>query len=139
MQSKALYQYLLQAGVLNGTPDVLALAKRRYRAIYKKQWRQQRQQQKELRITFNHTEFEAIAFNATKQQMTRTAYVRSIVLQTVGEHSHLITKDQLQQVLQLVSMAIVGIVKRPHSPQRIAELLKQAEDVLLLYLSKHEP
>jgi len=137
-RSNALYAYLQQTGALNSTPEAFALAKREYRRLYKKQWAQRKQKSKELRITITQTQFEVIASKAIEQDMKHTVYVRSIILQAVGIHDFPISRQQLQQVLQLVSMAVVGLIKRTHSKQQTLALLEQAEQKLLTYLNKDD-
>jgi hypothetical protein len=111
MRSRALYAYLLEAGVLNGTPEEIDSAKCNYRKLYKKRWKQQQQQRKELRIEVTITQYEAIKLQA---------------------HNYLLT---LLEILQLISVAVIAFGQSP-SNQTMSELIQRAETLLLTYLNQ---
>jgi len=136
IKSNALYSYLQQTGALHGSPEALALAKREYRRLYKKQWKR-KWKSKEMRITVTRQQFEAVVSMATAQHMKYTVYARSIILQAVGIHASPISKHQLQQVLQIIGMAITGITKQTLSMQQVAAQLQQTEAILIPYAVNH--
>ena len=132
-----MYTYLSETGVLNGTPEQIAYAKHQYRRQYKKQWKQTKRPRKELRIEFTLKQFTAINRKALESELSRTAYARNIILAATGSEQFIPHKEQLLQVLQLVSMASIGAIKRTHSLTDLTNLLTQAEMLLLHYIQNH--
>ncbi|TWI96805.1 hypothetical protein JN11_03918 [Mucilaginibacter frigoritolerans] len=131
-----MYDYLKEAGVLNGTPEEIASAKHQYRTQYKKQWKQQKRPRKELRIDVTLKQFAAINRNALEADLSRTAYARNIILAATGSEKFIPHKEQLLEILQLVSMAAIAAAKNNAQLSRLSEWLEQAETMLMQYL-KH--
>ncbi|WP_259071895.1 hypothetical protein HDF24_11480 [Mucilaginibacter sp. X4EP1] len=136
IRSKVLYDYLKEAGVLNGTPEEIAHAKQRYRKQYKKNWKQQKRPRKELRIEFTLKQFAAISRKALESELSRTAYARNTILAATGSEQFIPHKEQLLQILQLVSITAIATAKSSVPPSRLSEWLEQAETMLMQYLKQ---
>jgi len=132
IRSKPLYNYLLHAGVLHSTDEVIARAKQAYRKQYKRDWKRRVQQQKEIRYTVTVKQFEAIKSKAHSLAMNHTTYAKRTVLESVGVH--IMVNDRLLEVLQLISMAAIAL-ERTAPLYRIRELVNNAELKLLEYLN----
>jgi hypothetical protein len=135
MRSRALYAYLLEAGVLNGTPEEIDSAKCNYRKLYKKRWKQQQQQRKELRIEVTITQYEAIKLQAHNYLLSPTAYARNTILESLGAGRCIPAKETLLEILQLISVAVIAFGQSP-SNQTMSELIQRAETLLLTYLNQ---
>jgi hypothetical protein len=133
IRSKALYHYLLKSGVLYGTEEDIAQAKRTYREIYKRQWKQRRRPRKEIRIEFTLKEFETIKAKAMESGNCHTAYARYVILSSIALTQQIPNKQALLKVLQIMSMAAIASAKNIPSWQ-LSEQLAQAEQMLLHYL-----
>src|SRR5580693_871166 len=119
-RSKALYTYLLEAGVLNGTPAEIDCAKRQFRKLYKKRWRQNKRPRKEIRIEFTLKQFQTIKMKARECELRHTTYARQVILAAVESDSNIIpNKEKLEKVLQLVSIAAIAITKGTMTVQEI--------------------
>lgn len=105
IRSKALYTYLSDAGVLNGTPEQISYAKHCYRKLYKKNWKLQKRPRKELRIEFTLKQYLTITAAAIAIHLRPTTYARQILLAAADTRALAISKDEVLAVLQLVSMS----------------------------------
>jgi hypothetical protein len=133
-RSKALYAYLLQSGVLHGTEDDIARAKREYRQNYKRQWKQQKRPRKEIRIEFTLKQFAAITRKAKEHEVKHTVYARNSILAAAGLKWSIPNKPQLLKILQLIGMAAIALDKNITPSWQLLEQLQQAEQQLLNYL-----
>jgi len=134
IRSKALYAYLLEAGVLDGTPEEIDSAKCDYRRIYKRQWKLQKRPRKEIRIEVTLKQFAAIASKAREFELKHTVYARNAILSAIESNPSIPNKNQLLNVLQLISMAVIASAKNTLSSWQLSEQLAKAEDTLLQYL-----
>ena len=132
IRSKALFAYLSEVGVLNGTPEQIAYAKLQYRKRYKQNWKQQKQPHKELRIELALKQFNAIKTKAEQMAIGHTTYARNIVLASIDEPTT--PPDTLLVVLQAVSMAAIAI-EQGKPVHAVHELVRKAEITLLQYLT----
>src|SRR6185312_2530451 len=105
IRSKALYAYLFEARVLNGTPDEIDRAKREYRRQYKRSWKQIKRPRKELRIEITLKQYAVITAAAFTSKLKPTNYARQVLLAAVDTGASSISKDEVLAVLQSVSMA----------------------------------
>jgi hypothetical protein len=105
IRSKALFIYLSEAGVLNGTPEQIANAKKCYRTLYKKNWKQQKRPRKELRIEMTLKQHAAVTAAAYTSKLKPTSYARQIILHAANAGACPISKDEVLGVLQSVSIA----------------------------------
>jgi len=135
IRSKALYAYLLEAGVLNGTLEEIDRAKSEYRRIYKQQWKQRKRPRKEIRMEVTLKDFEVIKIQAAALSLTPTSYARTAVLSSIGSAQLMPNKKALLKVLQLLSTAAIASAKHTLSSWQLSELLAKAEDMLLQYLN----
>jgi len=134
IRSKALYAYLFEAGVLNGTPEEIDRAKCDYRKSYKRQWKQQKRPRKEIRIGFTLKQFSVIVLKAKEYDLKNTAYARNAILAAVGLKWSIPNKAQLLKILQLISMVAIALDKNITPSWQLSEQLQQAEQELLQYL-----
>lgn len=133
-RSKALHDYLFSLGVLNGAPEEIDAAKRSYRRLYKKRWKQAKKPRKEIRIGFTLRQFEAIKQTARQNEMKPTAYAHTAILYAAESRQVIPAIDRLLKVLQLISMAAIESEKHFEPGHGIATLLAEAESMLLQYL-----
>lgn len=136
-RSKALYTYLLEAGVLNGTPAEIDCAKCEYRKLYKKHWKQKVKPRKEIRIEFTLKQFTAIKAKAREYELRHTTYARNVILADVESQSIIPYREKLERILQLVGIAAIAIEKNTMPLWQVAELLQEAESILLPYLNNN--
>lgn len=135
IRSKALYTYLFEAGVLNGTPEEIDHAKREYRRLYKKRWKQQKRPRKEIRIEFTLKQFQGIKMKAREFDLRHTTYGRQVILAAVEvDLSFIPHREKLEQILQLVSMAAIASFKGTATIKELSVRLMRAETKLLNYL-----
>jgi hypothetical protein len=132
IRSNALYQYLLEADVLNGSQEAIARAKQDYRKRYKRQWKQQAQQQKEIRFSITVKQFAAIKAKAQASALGHTTYARNVVLAAIDQA--VAPNDTLLAVLQSISMAAIAI-EQGKQIQSVYEMVRKAELTLLQYLT----
>lgn len=134
IRSKALYNYLLDADVLNGTKEAIAEAKRNYRTQYKRAWKKRSRPRKEIRFEVTVKQYQAIKANALSVETRTATYCKRVVLSTVDTAPLIPRQDALLRVLQLAGMALNAIHKSNASYKAIA-YLEQAEQQLLQYLN----
>lgn len=132
VRSKALYLYLLQADVLNGSEEDILRCKKAFRTAYKRQWKQRSRPKKEIRFTLTLREFELLKARTRMLELRHTAYVKSLVLSSIGRPA--LHDDRLLEVLQIVSMAVTG-ASRGMQREKLLELLYAAENKLFSYLN----
>jgi len=128
--SNALYLYLKQTGALNGSPEAIALAKRKYRALYKRRWKQQQNQLKEIRFYVSLQQFEAIKVRSSVNGLRTTTYVKKVILCDVD--STTAPNPLLLEALQIISIAINTGAKQYNT--NYGQLI-HAEQLLLRYLN----
>jgi len=131
IRSKALYGYLRQARVLNGAPEAIELAKKRYRALYKKRWKQQKRPQKEMRIMFTLKQFEAIKYHAGLSGLRPTPYARKAIIASVETNYKPLSEERLSRSLQLLSMAAISLSRQFPAPQAAIAMIDEAETILI--------
>ncbi len=137
IRSKALYQHLLKANVLKGSKEDIAQAKREYRRIYKKQWKEQNKPLKEIRINVSLKDFVEIKVKAHQYKLKHTTYSRHAILASISSKELIPNRDQLLLILQLISISAIGSIRSTLSPWEISEKIQEAESLLLKYLSNH--
>lgn len=131
-RSRAFYAYLSETGMLNGTPEQIAIARQEYRKRYKKAWRQGRNTAKEIRFTVTPTQYATIEAKANIIQSRPTAYAKATVLERIGQPA--IHNERLLAILQLVSMAATAL-HHDNPRHRAYGLVRGAEMKLLEYLN----
>lgn len=131
IRSKPLYEYLLQANVLDGPDEAIRRAKQAYRKSYKRQWKQRSRPVKEIRYTVTIKQFVAIKKTANEAGLRHTTYAKAVALESIGLPR--LHNDALLEVLQFVSMAVIATER--HQPYtQVCDLLHKAETRLLEYL-----
>jgi hypothetical protein len=134
VRSRKLYEYLLQAGVLNGPDESIAQCKKDFRKQYKKLWKQRKKPRKEIRFELSLKEFQALQLQARVYDLRHTTYARQIVLASVEQSPFIPYRDVLHKVLQLISMAAIASGKGGVTMEELSAWLMQAETELLHYL-----
>jgi len=132
IQSKKLFEYLLSQGVLSSTDEEIQQAKKTYRKLYKKQWKQNRKlPQKEIRPGFTLRDYEDIKIRAHEMELTPTEYVRQIVVLSLQNNYILPKRGVLEKVAQLIYIA-------QNSYADFSHCLPEAERLLLEYLDEYK-
>ena len=133
VRSKALWKYLFEKGVLEGTDEEIQQAKREYRKQYKREWKLRRLKQKEIRPSFTIKEYQAIQQVAIKAGLKPTTFARQVLLAHAEGNAFIPNRDILLQVLQNISIVAIHLVKQfPKEDYTI--LIEKAEKLLLNYL-----
>lgn len=131
IRSRPLFEYLLKADVLNGTPEQIAHAKKVYRNQYKRNWKLRKRPVKEVRFTVTLKQFVALKTQAQAAAMPHTSYVRHVALSSIGQPMP--ETELLLSVLQNISMASIAIARNMPMAE-ISALIQRAENTILQYL-----
>lgn len=138
IRSTSLYEYLLSSGALDGTPEDIARAKREYRKKYKREWKKNKQlPHRELRPSFSLKDYEALKVRAGEMGYENpTAYIKQLILASLEQKSIVPHREQLEQILQYVSMALNAVIKAEYTLDKryVQVLLSEAEIKLSTYL-----
>lgn len=137
IRSKALYEHLLKANLLEGSQEDIVRAKREYRRIYKKQWKEQNKPLKEIRIIVSLKDFVEIKMRAHQYKLKHTTYSRHAILASISKKDLIPNRDQLLLILQLISISAIGSMRSSMSPWEVSEKIHEAERLLLEYLSHY--
>lgn len=138
IRSKKLWQYLFDAGVLNGSEADILKAKAEYRKKYKREWKQNRLiPKKELRPTFTLKEYQMVRFKAQTLKLTATAFLKEVTLASIEGKQIIYNKEELLKILQLISMSIIAFGNNEHR-FIITEQLYEAEKLLLEYVKQND-
>ena len=138
VRSKALYAYLLEADVLTKTPAEIDCAKREYRKLYKKRWRQNKRPRKEIRIEFTQKQFTEIKAKARWYQLRHTTYAMQVILAAIESGLSIVPqREQLEKILHLVSMASIVTERNAIQRLQVPELLQEVETILMDYLNSN--
>jgi len=139
IRSKKLWQYLIETNALNGTEEDIIKAKVQYRKMYKREWKKkQRLPKKELHPVFSLKEFHIIKLKANKVGLHPSTYVKQIVIASLQSTDLLPNKEQLQKVLQLISISVISLKSNQLNLSQIAIQLEEAEKLLLQYLHLYD-
>ncbi len=135
IQSKKLYQYLLEQGVLDSSAEEIQAAKIRYRRIYKRKWKEDRQiPYKEVRPCFTLKEYASIRAVAKEAGFKNaTTFAKQLVLSSAQGQSLIPNKDVLLSALQHIGMAATTLLNTAN-PHMVEVQLLKAEEILLNYL-----
>jgi len=131
IRSRPLFDYLIEADVINGTPEQIAYAKKAYRKQYKRNWKLRKRPVKEIRFTVTLKQFTALKTKAQAADMPHTSYVRHIALSSIGQPMP--ETDVLLAALQSISMASIAI-SRNKPVADVTPLIEAAENIILKYL-----
>ena len=134
VRSKALWKFLLEKGVLEGTEEEIQQAKREYRKQYKREWKLRRLKQKEIRPSFTIKEYQAIQQVAEKAGLKPTGLARQLLLAHSEGNTFIPNRDILLQVLQNISIVAIHLVKQFPKEDDYTLLIEKAEQLLLTYL-----
>lgn len=132
-RSKALWKYLFEKGVLDGTDREIAEAKAEYRRQYKRMWKARRLKQFELRPCFTGKEYDRILIAAKRAGLKPTTFARELLLVQSGNTDFIPNKEVLLQVLQYITIAAIELSKNT-TGKTSTEIIEKAEKLLLNYL-----
>lgn len=129
VRSKRLWQYLSDCNLLNASEEEIALAKVKYRRLYKTEWKQNRTKpEKEIRPIFSLREYMDLKVKASDMGMNPTKYLKSLALSSVKSETLAPNKEALKRVMQLLTIAVTT---------NNTELIHDAEQILLNYIKSH--
>jgi hypothetical protein len=142
IRSQQLFLFLESTGALNGTEADIALAKKKYRTLYKKVWAKERQsKKKEIHILFSPKEYEEIQRKAKSMGTNPTKLLRNILLASLKSTEPIPHKEMLLKILQALSISNMGLNKSKYLyPDEAKEILKDLVEVemqLLSYIESH--
>lgn len=132
-RSKALWKYLFEKGVLEGTDEEIAEAKAEYRRQYKRMWKERRVKVKELRPCFTLKEYDLIQKTAKQTGLKPTTFARELLLAQSGNTDFIPNKGMLLQALQYITIVAIELSKNTTDKTSI-EIIEKAEKLLLNYL-----
>ncbi|MDP1728494.1 MAG: hypothetical protein Q8M15_17045 [Bacteroidota bacterium] len=129
-KSKALYEYLLYAGVLNSTPDEIALAKVAYRKAYLLNWKEKKAPLiKEIRIVCSLKEYKDVKVFSNNLGKSPTAFTKSLLLSFITQHSMLPNQQQLESIYQKIGLIINQSLKDKSNLNLIEKLITIEEEL----------
>lgn len=129
VRSKRLWQYLSDCNLLNASEEEIALAKVKYRRLYKTEWKQNRTKpEKEIRPMFSLREYMELKIKASEMGMKPTRYLKSLALSSIHSGSLAPNKEALTRVMQLITLAVTTKDTKP---------INDAEQLLLNYIKNH--
>lgn len=129
IRSEKLWQYLSNAGVLNGSKEEISKAKMDYRRKYKWEWSQNRKSlEREIRPFFSIKEYMDIKVKAFEVGLHPTQYLKELALVAIATKQIAPNKDILKKVLQKITMTLTS---------DNTNHLMEAEKLLLDYIQKY--
>jgi hypothetical protein len=135
MRSKALWQYLEDRGILNGSAEDIAQAKAEYRKEYKRAWKTTNtRKNKFILIKLNKGQYSELCKRARLYNQNPTKYASEVILTAQENRNHIPHRPALLTILQEVGIAIT--YNKSGNKNEVDELLLQAEKKLLEYLNK---
>jgi hypothetical protein len=130
MRSKALWKYLSDAGVLDGSEEEIQTAKKAYRRMYKREWKRKQQiPKKEIRPLFTLREYADIMRKAKDKDKSPTAYGKQLILASLDIHSPIQDRAVLLEILSHISMSVIALSRGDTSNLQFH--LEAAERMLL--------
>ncbi|MDP1725555.1 MAG: hypothetical protein Q8M15_02135 [Bacteroidota bacterium] len=137
IKSKALYEYLLKAGVLNSSPEEITIAKKEYRKSYRNVWMKNKSKlSRELRIVYTLREYRDLKVYAKSIGTSPTALCKTLTTSVMQNKNVIPNKEQLNELLQGISMTLNIAFKMKANLQLIEEL-QEVETKLLNYLKNN--
>lgn len=137
IRSKKLYEYLVNADLLNGTPEEIFIAKQEYRKEYRREWMKTKASlTKEVRIEFTRREYHNLLIYAKIIGKSPTALCKNLTSSAIQNKQIIPNKERLQEILQEISMTFNTALKLNTPVQLIKELLS-IETMLLEYLNSN--
>lgn len=136
IQSKKLFKFLLDKGVLDGPEEAIQEAKREYVRLYKKEWKLRNTRQKEIRISLTVKEFTELQTLAEQVGLKPTTLVHDLAISAIENKPFIADRDTLLEVLRNIGLAYMNIYQ--NSPNSDAEnYLLRCESLLVHYLNRH--
>src|SRR5574338_608523 len=101
IRSKALYQFLVDTGAIDGTKEEVEAAKKEFRRRYQRENKRKRKAlQPDIRISLTHRELFEIKVKAIECGMSYTDYIKQTVLSTLTNTLVIPNRSTLEQILQ---------------------------------------
>ena len=140
IRSKALYLFLLEEGVLDGSQEEIAQAKQEFRKQYQKNWKRNKPKlKKEIRFELTHKEYFELKVRSLESGLFPTTFAKDAVLTSVAKQLAIPNKATLDKVLQVIGIAASLCQNKDRygniSGKQVEEYLFQAEGLLLDYLN----
>jgi hypothetical protein len=130
-RSKAIHKYLIENGLLNGTADEIAKAKKAYRLHYQREWKKSKVVRKcEVRPGFSPKDYHWLKAKAALFGQNPTSYTKALVIASLQETEMIPHKERLQAAYQILGMVICIT---PSSTKEYG-MLREAEKILEDYL-----
>lgn len=138
-RSKALYQFLLESGAINGIKEDIAEAKRLYRQRYLMQWRQNQSDLcKEIRFSITKRDYYAIKVRAISQRLKPASYAKQIVIASLSNTPVIPDRKTVEEVRQSIGIAYSLFLQKNKfgniSEWDVEQHLIRAERLLAEYL-----
>jgi len=131
IQSKRLYQYLEDQGVLGADRKTIEAAKKQYRKEYKRDWvKQQRSFKKEIRFHLENESLDLIRAYCKHEHTTPTTLARELLIAHCSKMQNFQpNKKELLRAYQLLGL-IINDLGAETSSLRMKQKLMDIEDVL---------
>ena len=130
IQSKRLYEYLEDQGVLGADQKAIEIAKKQYRKDYKNDWvKQQRRIRKEIRFHLENKSLSLIRAYCKEQSTTPTTLARDLLVAHCSNKSFQPNSKDLQLAYQQLGLVINNLNKQT-SKSEMKHRLIDIEDLL---------
>ena len=135
IQSKRLYAYLEDQGVLGADRKTIETAKKQYRKEYKKDWvKQQRMLKKEIRFHLENESLQLIRAYCKKEHTTPTTLARDLIIAHCSNDSNYQPqKRELQRVYQQLGL-VINTLSKQSTAIEIKHKLIEIEELLYTIL-----
>lgn len=116
-QLPSLQEYLEKVGVLDGTPEEIALAKREYRRVYKRlHKRNKRQQERKIEVWVNQEEWDKLVLAAHLHQLSAVRMLKKAGLAYIDQDYLVPGRKEVGQLELMLSRIFDGIQKLSDQP-----------------------
>lgn len=131
IKSKALFLYLQENGVLNGTPEEIDQAKREYRKKYKRRNKQDKRVfNTPVSLSFTRRELIDIKLLAEQNGLKYPEYMKDVLLSNLSKGNYIYNKELILRIQQNIGIAI-SVTERGTIAH---QYLLKAEQLLIEYL-----
>lgn len=143
IRSKKLFAFLEAKGVLNGTEEEIAHAKKEFRRNYKRDWKRYiRKKRKAINCLFTLHEYADIQSQAKRIGQRTAQFGREVILSATYNSILVPNRNELLKALQLVGMTGISLANTPqpissYILSESVEYLHQAEQLLMSVVQQH--
>ena len=118
IQSKKLYEYLLELEVLDRGEDAITEAKKKYRKEYKRAWAENRKKlSKEISFFISLRQHQKLRILAMNNQVAVSRYCKELILDSIHGGAEVKNRILFKRILQIISLSI-----NENSIRRLEEL-----------------